>query len=887
MARDKEEQARIQLILDGKNANSTLRDLEAAARKVRAELRGMNPDSAEFGRTRASLERINRELDQTRVRAGLAKSNMSKMLSEIKTTFIGNLGANLATVGLGKISDFFVNSWEAAKRLSDQMADIQRTTGLTADEVKSLNSELGKIDTRTSMSDLREIAVVAGQFGVAKNQIRDFVEAVDQLNVAMGMEFQGGAEEVATEMSKLRNIFTDIKSNDISTDLKFISNAMLVLAQSGVATGPVMADFANRIGGYGIQIGLTSGQVLGLSATLQELNVSAERGGTAVVKILQKMLTESESFAQIAGMEINQFKELLNKDLFGAFTKVMEGSKQLGPNATGLAKIIKDLEVQGAGASEVFAKLGSNTDLLNQRVDLANKSITTTNSLSEQAALKQDNFAGAVDRLSKSWERLTANPAIAGFFKVVVDGAAKAIELINNAIAFSTGNFQEKVNEFAINAGNNLKKDQNEKIAGIKAYHNQFNSIQLKAILDRREESARQELADLKSMNKANDSRLYNQKFARAKESAAILNNLRDLIKQKEAIEKNKGSIPLPEPEKKLTEPEKKAIRDRAKEEADLFTKEMYTQIDALRQLREMETGLTITDDDVDAEIKRLQENAKNWEDFYNEIAAYEKEANEKSLRESKEKSRQKMQDANEYASAVTSSIGSVMQVWDVSANNELQRERKKNNQKKAELARQLESNLISQEQYNAKLAALDLQQESQEREAARKQAERQKQAAIFEAIIKTTLAWIEAAIDPTGISYARAAAASVQLGALIATPLPEFYDGGFTGAGGKMDSKGGFPAILHRNEYVINERLMKNPVVSAFTEEMEAVRTGKKNEVNTQNSSSSQVVVQSDPEVKKLLQQLLNNGVKGVWDWDYEQRSDARMSEIESRRKF
>jgi hypothetical protein len=141
-------------------------------------------------------------------------------------------------------------------------------------------------------------------------------------------------------------------------------------------------------------IGTTTGQVLGLSATLQELNVSTERGGTAVVRILQKMTTETEKFAVIAGMDVTAFRDLVNTDLYGAFTKVMEGSKQSGNSATALAGIIKDLEVQGAGASEVFAKLGSNVTMMNEKVDLATRVLQSTDSVMEEFALKNDNFAG-------------------------------------------------------------------------------------------------------------------------------------------------------------------------------------------------------------------------------------------------------------------------------------------------------------------------------------------------------------------------------------------------------------------------------------------------------------------------------------------------------------
>jgi uncharacterized phage infection (PIP) family protein YhgE len=128
---------------------------------------------------------------------------------------------------------------DGSAKLSDSFADIQKTTGMTAKEVKELNSELGKIDTRTSREELRKIAVVAGQLGIQKSQVLEFTESIDKLNVALGDEFGGGAEQIADEMGKLRNVFIDVKTANVSQDLLHIGNALNVLGAEGAATSPV------------------------------------------------------------------------------------------------------------------------------------------------------------------------------------------------------------------------------------------------------------------------------------------------------------------------------------------------------------------------------------------------------------------------------------------------------------------------------------------------------------------------------------------------------------------------------------------------------------------------------------------------------------------------
>jgi TP901 family phage tail tape measure protein len=905
------ETSRIDLIINGTNANASLRDLEAAARKAKSELRGLMPGTDQFNRAAANVARLDAQLQQTRVQAGLTKSAWDKMKDSIKTTFIGNLGANLGTLGLQKIASYFTDAWDAAKKLSDQMADIGRTTGMTKEEVKQLNSELSKIDTRTSMTDLREMAIVAGQFGVAKEQIAGFVKSIDQANIVMGGEFGGNAEAVANEMSKLRNIFTDIKSDNIGDDIGFIANAINKLAQEGVATAPVVGDMANRIGGYGIQIGLTTGQVLGLSATLQELNVSSERGGTAVVKILQKMLTNTQTFANIAGMDINTFKELLNTDLFGAFKKVMEGSQKLGGKSTELAGIIKELEVQGAGASEVFAKLGSNMGMLEGKVSLSNEALTNNNSITNQAKEKQENLAGSVERLGKAWNKLVANPAIVAFFKGIVDLIEKAAIGFNSFIDTVGYNYdfftKGKTEADRIYLENHKKfldeelaaenQTMEQRVAGKKNGFKQLTQAELEQQIAKQEAIYKGDLEYAKKLMALGKQKEAAKNIQIAKESGMELKAAKEVLALKiTAGEKGlEEKIRLTEKEIKAVEKQKQAEAKivekankerisfeeaRIKYEQELWQKQMYQQIDDLRELHKMEDELD--DADVNKEIERLAASADRWDSFYKDLAQAEKDRKE-----------QMLANAQEIANSTTNILNALMYRKDILANNELVKDRKVNEEKKNNLKSQLDKGLITQEQYDKKQAALDEQMAAKEAEAQTKAAKREKAYRLFlltiDALFQTAKAAIDLGVNP--IANLKAAAAWAQVGITAATPVPAFFDGGDTppNFGSGIDGRGGFKAILHPNEYVINARQMRDPYVYNFTRQLEAAKgnISSGNSSSSTGSANSQVLVQTDPELKALLKSLNEKGVQGVWNWDYEQRTKERMADLDSRRKL
>ncbi|MFZ4705412.1 MAG: phage tail tape measure protein [Bacteroidales bacterium] len=411
----------------------TMRELISKQKTLNAVLNNMDPNLPKYKAHQKELIEINARISELRRGAKVVEISLGKMADGFNRYFAMGSAVVAAFAGtMYTIKQFITSSGE----LSDSLADIQKTTKLSAEEVENLNTQLGKIDTRTSRQDLRQMAVVAGQLGISQDQIYGFVESIDKLNVALGDEITGGAEEVAKTMGTLRNVLTDMKSTQVDQDMLRIGNAVNELGAAGFATAPVIADFANRIGGIGIPLGLTSDQVLGLSATLQELNVSTERGGTAITKILQKMTTNTSDFAKIAGMPLKEFTDLVNQDLMGAFTKVVEGSKRGGQSATLLGGIIKELEVQGAGASEVFAKLSGNTEMLKEKIDLAGSSLASTDSIMNEFNVKNATLGATLDKLSKEFYKLITLQGVQEFFKGIVYGAVQVIEGIRNIPAF-------------------------------------------------------------------------------------------------------------------------------------------------------------------------------------------------------------------------------------------------------------------------------------------------------------------------------------------------------------------------------------------------------------------------------------------------------------------
>ncbi len=424
----KEFNERITLVINGQAADATINELSQAQRKLWAELRKLPETAQEFIDKSAQYRTVTARLNELNT----AVKGTEGFFSRLKNELAGVAGLAVGYLGLQALSQQVTNLVNKNAQLSDSLAGIRQTTQFTEEEVNNLNKALGKIDTRTATADLRQIATVAGQFGVAKNEILGFTEAINEATVVLKSEFKGGAEEITTTLAGLRNVLSDIKTGNIASDITHLGNSLIVLAQQGVATAPVVSDFANRIGGIGRPLGLTSGQILGLSASLQELNISTERGGTAVGRILQKMTQETAQFAKVAGVPVKEFERLINTNIYEAFLKFAAGSRLGGESATAFSAILKDSELSGAGASEVLAKLGANIALVSDKVKIASSALESTDAITEQYSIKNNNAAGALDRLGKKLYEVFTNKTFTSWIVSAVNGTSNFIDTLKS-----------------------------------------------------------------------------------------------------------------------------------------------------------------------------------------------------------------------------------------------------------------------------------------------------------------------------------------------------------------------------------------------------------------------------------------------------------------------
>lgn len=410
------------LYIDGKPAQNSIKNVEQVTRKLRRELNGLTIGTSEWNAKMRELQVHQRTLTGIRNEIRGVGGAFGWLKTEIGK--FGTLAAGY--LGFQFMSGQFQNIILQNARLSDSLSSIRRVAEMTEEEVRRLDKSFNDLNTRTSKSSLREMAIIAGRLGVAKDEILGFVEATDMLVVALGDEL-GNADQITTQLGKILNVFDGEVTGDNITRL---GNAMVKLANDGVASAGFISDFTQRVSGMAKTANVGLGAVVGLGAGLEELGARVESSATAVQKLLVNIAQDIPKSAAVAKMPVEEFNALFGKAPEEALLRYAEGLTQNQEAFSDVASAFSDAGENGVRVIETITKLGERADFIRTKFEDGTEALKGYNEIQDAFALMNENAAGSLDRLQKSFNRLVTNQEVLGFMASLIDHAANAVNWI-------------------------------------------------------------------------------------------------------------------------------------------------------------------------------------------------------------------------------------------------------------------------------------------------------------------------------------------------------------------------------------------------------------------------------------------------------------------------
>ena len=409
------------------------KDLSVEQSKSTKVSRAERKELKELGK---EVNRLDTELKEIDANAGQFQRNVGNYSEAFKgfgTTLLASFGivggANLVVNG---IKDAIKNIGQ----FDEQVADLQKVTGLAKEEASDLAKELFEIDTRTSVSSLIDLATAAGRLNLDPTEIKDFVEVTDQVFVSLGDSLDGTAEEIGLTLGKIGSNFNLDEEYGISDSINRVGSVLNELGANSKAQEQPIIDFTNRLAGVASQANISLPDVAALGALFNETGQSGEVAATTLAKLLPALAANQEKFAEIAGVSGPEFKKALEEDAVGALRLVAQGAQSNEEGLVGLNEVLGSFGIESGRAAGIVGVLANETQRWGELQEIANTGLQEGTSIADEFNIKNDTLTANIDKLGNSWEKFTLSVAdgsgflgnalknVTGLFSDILDNAA-------------------------------------------------------------------------------------------------------------------------------------------------------------------------------------------------------------------------------------------------------------------------------------------------------------------------------------------------------------------------------------------------------------------------------------------------------------------------------
>lgn len=374
-----------------KELNRTLKELKRSLNGIERGTDEWNKQCESIKRVKAEIANVNEELRETE------KENVG--LVDRINGFVdkwGNIIAGVAAVGTGLVMAGR-KAVNAFAEMDAEMANVRKFAGLADDEVKELNEDFKKMDTRTSREDLNKLAEEAGRLGKSsKEDVLGFVKAADQINVALD-ELGDGA---TLTLSKLTNIFGDEARLGTERSLLAVGSVINDLSQNCTASAGYLAEFGKRMAGVGAQAGMTIPQIMAFAAVLDSQGQACEMSATALSQLIMNLFKEPSKIAKATGMDLEELNKALKRSTNEGLLMLLQQLKKLG-NMDVLAPVFKNMGENGARASQVLATLAGNVEMVKWQQEQATQSFEDATSVTNEFNVQNSTVEAELDKARK------------------------------------------------------------------------------------------------------------------------------------------------------------------------------------------------------------------------------------------------------------------------------------------------------------------------------------------------------------------------------------------------------------------------------------------------------------------------------------------------------
>ena len=386
-----------------KQGKASLDELRRAYKQLEEELNQVNTKSKEFADKQKSMKELKKNIDEVTGAAnkqgGAWNTAMKNLTAYVGLFSLFNKAKELVTGAIKKNFEY-----------SGSLTDIRKVSGMTMDQVKQLSTELAKIDTRTSVDGLAQLAYQGAKLGMSKYGVEgmtQFVKAADKINVALGEEL---GEEALPALSKMVEVMGLIPKMGIEKAMDATGSAMFKLSTTSTATSNDIVEFSKRLTGVARTAGITTDQLLALGSASSSMMLMPEVASTAFGKFITALQKNHNLIAKELDIPDETIKNLYaSGHAMDAMVLVFEKMRDKG-NMNALGSIFKDLGSDGQRLVTAMVTMAKNVDMLKDHLYESEEAFREATAVTNEYEMQQQSAIGILERANNLWEKAFVNP---------------------------------------------------------------------------------------------------------------------------------------------------------------------------------------------------------------------------------------------------------------------------------------------------------------------------------------------------------------------------------------------------------------------------------------------------------------------------------------------
>lgn len=301
------------------------------------------------------------------------------------------------------ITGLLQDAFNASVSFESAFAGVRKTVEGTPEELAQLSDEFRQLAKNIPLpvEGLARIGELAGQLGIAKEDIIAFTQTIAKLGVTTNLT----EEQAATSLARIATIF-----KQPAADVERFGSSIVALGNNFATTEQEIVNFATNIAGTAAAVGLSTQDIAALGAAFSSVGVEAEAGGTAVQKTLltlnQAVVNggeELDRFAEIAGTSAQDFANIWKSAPIKAFDLFVKG---LGNSGDQAANVLDELVAGDVRLTRAFLSLAQSGDLLTRTIDVSNTAFEQNNALTKEADTRFGTAESKLQLLRTRWNDL-------------------------------------------------------------------------------------------------------------------------------------------------------------------------------------------------------------------------------------------------------------------------------------------------------------------------------------------------------------------------------------------------------------------------------------------------------------------------------------------------